>query len=244
MIKIDIETPYKKYPFYLGYDLAKDFDSIFSKNNLKISDKSILIITDNEVASLYLEEIIKVLKARTNKVYVKVILAGESSKNLSNYQEIIEACIEHKLERNSILVGLGGGVIGDITGFVASTYMRGIKFLLIPTTILSHDSSIGGKNAINFGMIKNICGTIYQPDLIMFNTKFIETLPRRQYLSGMVEVILHGVIKDPNFLDWLEMNRKNLINREQKIMQEAIKISAEIKADIVSKDTLEHGERY
>jgi 3-dehydroquinate synthase len=244
LIKIDIETTYKKYPFYLGHEITKSIDSILTKTNLDLSEKPILIITDDEVASLYLDEILRILKARSNKVNVKVIPGGESSKCLLYYQEIIEACIEHKLERDSLLIALGGGVIGDITGFVASTYMRGIKLMLIPTTILSHDSSIGGKNAINFGEAKNICGTIYQPDLILFDTKFIESLPKRQYLSGMAEIILHGVIKDPNFLDWLEINQNKLINREQKTMQEAIKISAKIKADIISKDTLEHGERY
>lgn len=244
MEKFYVETSFKNYPFYLGLEISKNISSILIKNNLDVSDKSILIITDDKVASLYLDEILQSLRANTNKVSVKVIPYGETSKSLLYYQEIIETCIENKLERDSLLIALGGGVIGDITGFVASTYMRGIKLILIPTTILAHDSSIGGKNAINVGEVKNICGTIYQPDLILFDTKFMESLPKRQYLSGMAEVILHGVIKDPNFLEWLEINKSSLINKEQKTMQEAIIKSAKIKADIISKDTLEHGERY
>ncbi|MCA1028622.1 3-dehydroquinate synthase [Cytobacillus kochii] len=243
MFKINIQTIYKNYPFYLGHGITENFHSILSENNIDKSGRAILIITDDVVAPLYLVKLKKILQTTEDKVYIKVLRSGETSKSLSNYQEIINFCIEHRLDRNSLLIGLGGGVIGDITGFVASTYMRGIEFLLIPTTILSHDSCIGGKNGLNFGKSKNICGTIYQPELIIFDTKYIETLSKRQLLSGMVEIILHGVIKDPIFLQWLDDNQKKLMSKDQKTMQEAIKISAEIKADIIRQDTLEHGKR-
>jgi len=170
--------------------------------------------------------------------------AGEGAKNLDTVAGLYAAALESGLDRESAFIALGGGVTGDLTGFAASTYMRGVKFIQMPTTLLAQvDSSVGGKTGVDFAGMKNIVGTFYQPASVIINTDTLKTLPERQVLSGLAEIIKYGIITDESFLKFLEANINSIVALDSQALVHAIGRSCSIKAEIVSKDERDQGIR-
>ena len=212
--------------------------------NLNISEvyDEILILTDENVYNHQLENFINSINVKM--IYEYIVPAGEDSKSLSIYEDIIKYCTKINLSRKSLIIALGGGVIGDLAGFTASTYMRGIDVCQIPTSLLAQvDSSVGGKTGINIGNLKNIIGTFYQPKFTYININALQTLPENEFISGMAEVIKYGVIYDYKLLHYIIENSEKILDKDNEVLNYIIKRSIEIKADIVSKDEKEGGLR-
>lgn len=208
----------------------------------RLNPFKVCVVTDRNVGKIWFEEVSKKI-GLGEKVEKFEIENGEKGKSLSTAKRLWKKLIEEKYTRKSLMLALGGGVVGDVTGFVASTFMRGIYFAQIPTTLLAQvDSSIGGKNGINFHG-KNMIGTFYQPSFTIVDTKFIETLPEDEFLNGMAEVIKYGIICDRKFFDFIEENVEVLRKREAKVLQDVIEKCVKMKVDIVSRDEREEGLR-
>ena len=211
---------------------------------LGFQDRKIAIITDSNVEELYAEEILKLLGTISDKAFVYVIPAGEENKNLDEIRGIYEFLLERRFDRHDLLIALGGGVVGDMCGFAAATYLRGISFIQVPTTLLSQtDSSIGGKTGVDLGGIKNMVGAFYMPKLVYINTSTLGSLDERQYFSGFAEVMKHGLIKDQNYYTWLIENMYEICDKDPEVLNEMIRRSLEIKKAVVEKDPTEQGDR-
>ncbi|HAV89960.1 MAG TPA: 3-dehydroquinate synthase [Eubacterium sp.] len=229
------------------YDIV--FSNSFDQLNRLLSkfllrEKKVCIITDDTIAPLYLDEVKKVFAEVAGFVTEYVINAGEEYKTLRTVEGIYKHLIETKFDRNDYVIALGGGVVGDMTGYVAATYLRGISFIQIPTTLLSQvDSSIGGKTGVDLDGYKNMIGAFYQPKLVYINVSTLKSLNRRIFLSGMGEIIKHGIIKDKDYLNWLRSNNEKIIDRDPEILIQMIKNSCYIKKCVVENDPKEKGER-
>lgn len=233
-LNIHINNASRHYPIYIGTHM---FHSL--KDFIKDDYSSILIITDTHVEELYLQELKENLPAKN--VFTKTIPAGERSKNMNTFNEIHSYLIELGFDRHALIIALGGGMVGDIAGFVASTYMRGIDYIQIPTTILAHDSSVGGKVAINHEHGKNMIGSFYQPQMVVYDTKTFSSLPFREIRSGYAELVKEAFIQDGAFLkDLLSQSLTRLSHGD---MTTHIKKGMEIKSFIVEKDEKETGIR-
>lgn len=238
---IVIDNSYKNFMPSVYEFNNRDIEDLSKININEIYDE-VLIISDENVYNHQLDNFINNIKAKI--VYEYIVLAGEDSKSLSVYEEIIKYCIKINLSRKSLIIALGGGVVGDLAGFVASTYMRGIDVCQIPTSLLSQvDSSVGGKTGINIGNFKNIIGTFYQPKFTYINIDALKTLPHNEFIAGMAEVIKYSIIYDYEFLDYLINNSENILNKDNETLHYMIKKCIEIKVDIVSKDEKEGGLR-
>lgn len=203
-------------------------------------DRKVCIITDTNAGPIYTQEILNVLP----DAGVFTIPAGEEHKNLDTICSIYRFLIDNHYDRNSVLIALGGGVIGDMTGFAAATYLRGIDFIQIPTTLLAQaDSSIGGKTGVDFEGYKNMVGAFKMPILVYENVSTLKTLDGRQFASGFAEVMKHGLIKDEDYYVWLIDNMYEIRERDPKILQKMLYRSNEIKKEVVEKDPYEKGER-
>lgn len=214
----------------------------FKKFNINDIYDQVLIITDENVYKYQMNDFIKSIRARF--IYEYIIPAGEDSKSIETYEKIINYCIRINMSRKSLIVALGGGVVGDLAGFIASTYMRGIDVIQVPTSLLSQvDSSIGGKTGINLGHFKNIIGTFYQPKLTYININALRTLKENEFISNMAEVIKYCAICDFEFLSYLNKNSKNILNREEEYLYYIVKKCAKTKLHIVSQDEKESGIR-
>ena len=235
---------YEKKPCY-NIVIDSNFDSLASNiSELGFEGRRIAIITDSNVKPLYSDEIANALKSVSEKVYVYDIPAGESNKNLNEINKIYKFLIENHFDRHDLLVALGGGVVGDMTGFTAATYLRGVAFVQIPTTLLAQtDSSIGGKTGVDFEGYKNMVGAFYMPRLVYTNISTLNTLSDRQFASGFAEVMKHGLIKDQNFYTWLIENMYEISDKDQDVLMEMICRSCEIKKSVVEKDPTEKGDR-
>jgi 3-dehydroquinate synthase len=205
--------------------------------------KKLFIITDENVAPLYLERVERALVEQGYATVLEIVPAGEQAKSFAVYERVITAAIEAGLDRKSVVLALGGGVVGDLAGFVAATYMRGIPFVQIPTTLLAHDSSVGGKVAINHPLGKNLIGAFHQPLLVLYDTNTLLSLPKREVAAGFAEVIKHGLISDEAFVAWLEEHAEALRQLEADSTAEAIRRGCAIKAHVVSADETEQGLR-
>ena len=238
---IVIDNSYKNFTSSV-YEFNNKVIDDLSKININEIYDEVLIISDENVYNHQLDKFINNIKVKT--VYEYIVLAGEDSKSLLVYEDIIKYCISINLSRKSLIIALGGGVVGDLAGFIASTYMRGIDVCQIPTSLLAQvDSSVGGKTGINIGNFKNIIGTFYQPKFTYINIESLKTLPHNEFISGMAEVIKYSVIYDYDFLDYLIDNSENILKKDSEILSYIIKKCIEIKADIVSKDEKEGGLR-
>lgn len=207
-------------------------------------EQKICIVTDSNVAEVYADQVRSLLETEFQTVLVHAFKAGESSKNVETVNKLYEALILNHFDRNDILVALGGGVVGDLTGFTAATYLRGIDFIQVPTTLLSQvDSSIGGKTGVDFLQYKNMVGAFYQPRLVYMNLSVLKTLPREQIVSGMGEIIKHGLIKDRSYYEWLKEHQKEIEELQPDIMEEMIYRSCNIKREVVERDPKEKAER-
>lgn len=206
--------------------------------------KKVLIVTDTNVEKLYADEVYKLLYGVGYKVKVFAFKAGEENKGFDSVMEICRACFEHDMDRTSMIVALGGGVVGDMAGFAAAIYMRGIRFIQVPTTLLSQsDSSVGGKTGIDFCGGKNIIGAFYQPKLVYINVSTLSTLPEREFVSGMGEVIKHGIIRDADFFNFLDDNVELVKSLNPITLIKMDKRNCVIKADVVEEDEKENGLR-
>lgn len=234
MNEIKVKTKTHQYPIYLGYDIYKNLEQYIATDY-----SSILIITDENVEKLYLDEILSSLKR--NSVYTKVVRPGEQSKTIDVFYELHTYLIEVGCDRRSLIIALGGGVVGDLAGFVAATYMRGIDYIQLPTTLLAHDSSVGGKVAINHQYGKNLMGSFYAPRLVVYDIKTLQSLPLKEIRSGYAELIKEALIADNHFFESLITNSLQSLNC--KLIQNYIRKGITIKASIVEQDEKENGIR-
>ena len=230
----------RSYPIHIGAGLLARAELIVGK----LPKKQAAIITNTAVAPLYLAPLQRALEARGVVVFPITLPDGEAHKNWETLNRIFDALTEHRCERGAALIALGGGVIGDLAGFAAAAYLRGVPYIQVPTTLLAQvDSSVGGKTAINHPLGKNMIGAFHQPLAVITDTDTLATLPPREYAAGLAEVIKYGLIRDPAFFDWLEKNMARLMKREAEPLTHAIERSCVIKAEIVALDERENGVR-
>lgn len=240
MTKVKVELGANSYDISIGENIftaAADF--IAASNFTKI-----LLVTDNIVHDKYAETLMNIFESRGINYDVVIIPAGELSKTLPYAEILYTAAIESKLDRKSAIVALGGGVVGDLAGFVAATYLRGINFIQVPTTLLAQvDSSVGGKTAVNHKLGKNLIGAFYQPRAVFIDIATLKTLPERELKAGLAEVVKYGVISDEKFFSFFEENVDKILSRDAQILAQIVKRSCEIKAEVVSLDEKETGLR-
>ncbi|OUS27775.1 3-dehydroquinate synthase [Thalassotalea sp. 42_200_T64] len=238
MADLIVSLAERSYPIYIESGLLSD-NSPLTKH---IASKRVCIVTNDVVAPLYLASLKQQLSAYT--VDELILADGEVQKNLANFEVIMAHLLANGHGRDSTLIALGGGVIGDITGFAAACYQRGIDFIQIPTTLLSQvDSSVGGKTAVNHPLGKNMIGAFYQPKAVLIDIDSLSTLPIREFNAGMAEVIKYGILGDKPFFDWLQTNKQAIKANDSKILAEMIQRCCQAKADIVSEDEKEAGVR-
>jgi len=238
MISLKVNLGERSYPICIGHNLL-DQGELLTQH---IPGNSALIISDENVAPLYLDKVESALNDIRHQSLV--LPAGEEHKNLDVLNTIYDRLLENRFDRNTTLIALGGGVVGDITGFAAASYQRGVHLVQIPTTLLSQvDSSVGGKTAVNHPLGKNMIGAFYQPKTVIADTQTLNTLEDRQLSSGIAEVIKYGLIRDIEFLEWLENNIDKLLDRDSEALAYAIKRSCQNKAEIVAADEKESGQR-
>lgn len=207
-------------------------------------EQRVCIVTDSNVEPLYAKEVQTLLGEAFETVIVHTFPAGEANKNLETVYGLYETLIEAHFDRRDLLVALGGGVVGDLCGFTAATYLRGIDFIQVPTTLLSQvDSSIGGKTGVDFQQYKNMVGAFYQPKLVYMNLSVLKSLPQKQIVSGMGEIIKHGLIKDAAFYEWLNGHHDDILSLQPEIVEEMVARSCDIKREVVEIDPTEKGDR-
>jgi len=240
-IKVKIsEKPAYDYPIFIGENLLQNAQELISRYT---KAKRLLVVTNKTIFALYPDAL------KLENAEFLVLEDGEQYKNFDTYKLIMEKALEMRLERKDALVTFGGGVVGDITGFCAATYLRGIDFIQIPTTLLAQvDSSVGGKVAINTHFGKNLVGAFYQPKLVLADTSTLKTLDNRQFKTGLSEVVKYSFIEktakcDYGFMDFLSKNSDKIKKREPEILKQMIKICCEIKAKVVNEDERESGLR-
>lgn len=212
--------------------------------SLSVRERRLCVVTDSTVEALYSETVIAQLRPICKEVHLFVFPAGEASKNLDTVRKLYEFLIQNHYDRNDMLVALGGGVVGDLCGFTAATYLRGIRFIQVPTTLLSQvDSSIGGKTGVDFDAYKNMVGAFHMPQLVYTAATSLLTLTEEQFTCGMGEVIKHGLIMDADYYAWLKEHREEILARDLSICEQMILISCRIKRDVVEQDPTEQGIR-
>ncbi|MCR5747866.1 MAG: 3-dehydroquinate synthase [Lachnospiraceae bacterium] len=230
-----------------GYDICFEHDFKSLADLLKtigFEKRRICIVSDDNVFPLYGEAVENELKKISEDIYNVIFKAGEENKNLDTIKDIYKALIGYKLDRKDLIVALGGGVTGDMAGYAAATYLRGIDFIQIPTTLLScTDSSIGGKTGVDFDEFKNMVGAFHMPRLVYINLATLKSLSAREFASGMGEVIKHGLIKDARYYEWIINHFTEINDRDLDTLSYMIKRSCEIKAEVVENDPTELGER-
>ena len=229
------------------YDIVieKDFSQLGTAfSRLNVTGRKICIVTDSNVGPLYAKAVQEVLETTGNQIFVYTFAAGEESKNLNTVQDLYEFLIENHFDRKDMLAALGGGVVGDLTGFTAATYLRGISFIQIPTSLLAQvDSSIGGKTGVDFRAYKNMVGAFHQPKLVYMNMSVLKSLSKRLFNSGFGEIIKHGLIKDKEYYNWLKDNAESIKALDTDALEHMIYVSCNIKREVVENDPKEKGER-
>tara|TARA_B110000879_G_scaffold199391_1_gene272234 strand:+ start:353 stop:1426 length:1074 start_codon:yes stop_codon:yes gene_type:complete len=233
-----VELGDRSYPIFIGDGLMQLSKLLASH----IHGQQVLVVTNETVAPLYLEALLDNLSAYS--VETVILPDGEMYKNIEELNTIFNVLLTKKYNRTATLVALGGGVVGDMTGFAAACYQRGVNFLQIPTTLLAQvDSSVGGKTAVNHRLGKNMIGAFYQPQCVIVDTSLLDTLPDRQFKAGLAEVVKYGLISDPDFFDWMEKNITKLLERDPAALCFAIEKSCANKAKIVARDERENDVR-
>ena len=239
-IKLRINTKTQEYPIIIGSNLLSNISKIMKDNS--VHSKQCLLLIDKNISK---KIILRIKKSLTKKnVYVHFFKANEISKNINSINKILDILLNKNFSRNDCLISVGGGITGDIGGFAASLFKRGMKFINIPTTLLSQvDSSIGGKTGVNTKYGKNLIGSFYQPNLVITDIEFLKTLPKREIICGYGEILKHSLIANKNFYNFLNKNSKNIINLYSPFLEKAIYESCKIKKDVVQKDEKEKGLR-
>lgn len=242
MRTLRVELGERSYPIYIGSGLLAELGSYLQKH--EVSTKStLMVVTDTHVAPLYLNQIVNQLQDQGYRVVTSVVTAGEKAKSLSVFEDVMTVAIQGGLDRNSAVLALGGGVVGDLAGFVAASYMRGIKFVQIPTTILAHDSSVGGKVAVNHPLAKNMIGAFHQPVMVLYDVDTLQSLPMRDVKAGYSEMIKHGLIWDEGFADWCLEHAESLLSLNREDLAYGLERGCAVKAAVVSDDERENGLR-
>jgi len=239
-IKLTINTKSQKYPIIIGSNIVKNISKIIKDNNLNF--QKFLLIVDTNISKKVISEIKKSLNKKVT--YVSRLKASETLKNQNSVNKILDILLKKNFSRDDCLISIGGGITGDITGFAASLFKRGLKFINVPTTLLSQvDSSIGGKTGINTKYGKNLIGTFYQPNLVISDINFLKTLPKREIICGYGEIFKHSLISDKKFFNFLNKNTDKILKLSTPFILKAIYISCKIKKKIVEKDEKEKGLR-
>ncbi len=235
---------YQKKPCY-DIVFTQSFDDLWKElEELGAAEKRLCIVTDSNVDKLYGDALMGCIQDKCLKAAKYVIPAGEENKNLDNIKELYKFLIQEEFDRKDMLLALGGGVIGDMTGFAAATYLRGIDFVQIPTTLLAQaDSSIGGKTGVDFDGYKNMVGAFKMPRLVYMNVAVLKSLEDRQFFSGFAEIMKHGIIKDAMFYEWLIEKMYEICGRDLDVLEEMVMKSCSIKKMVVEKDPTEQGDR-
>ncbi|WP_433946438.1 3-dehydroquinate synthase [Paenibacillus sp. SN-8-1] len=237
-----VELGERSYPIYIGSGLLNDLGSYLQKHGIT-TKSTLLIVTDDNIAPLYLEKTLHMLQQSGYRVVTSIVTAGEKAKSLSVFENVMTAAIEGGLDRNSAVLALGGGVVGDLAGFVAASYMRGVRFVQIPTTILAHDSSVGGKVAVNHPLAKNMIGAFHQPVMVLYDVDTLQSLPMREVKAGYSEMIKHGLIWDEAFAEWCLDHAESLLSLNRDDLAYGLERGCAIKAAVVSEDERENGLR-
>ena len=238
MTTLTVDLGERSYPIYIGSSLLGD------KELLKpyIPGNSALIVTNETVAPLYLEKTQSMLSGLRHEAVI--LPDGEKYKNLEVLNQIYDSLLRNRFDRNTTVIALGGGVVGDMAGFAAASYQRGVHLIQIPTTLLSQvDSSVGGKTGVNHALGKNMIGAFYQPRAVIADTDTLDTLPDRELSAGIAEIIKYGLICNAEFFAWLEQNIQALLNRDKPALSYAIEVSCRTKAEVVAADERESGKR-
>lgn len=238
MSTVNVQLGERSYPIHIGAGLLSQGSDLLSS----FCTKRVVVVTNTTVGPLYLAKIEQLLG---DKHLASIVIEdGEQFKTLQQYEVVMTELLRLHAARDTTLLALGGGVIGDLTGFVAATFQRGVPFVQVPTTLLSQvDSSVGGKTAVNHPLGKNMIGAFYQPKAVIIDTDTLKTLPEREFAAGMAEVIKYGIIEDAAFFDWLEQNQHAIADNNDSALQHIIRRCCEIKADVVAKDEREGGVR-
>ena len=240
MRTLNVELAERSYPIRIGAGLLADPGLILPW----LKTRRVAVITNDVVGPLYLAPFVAGLAAQGVRVTPIVLPDGEAHKDWTTLNLIFDGLLADRCDRSTTLIALGGGVVGDMVGFAAATYQRGVPFIQVPTTLLSQvDSSVGGKTAINHPLGKNMVGAFYQPRLVLADISTLDTLPDRELKAGLAEVIKYGLIRDLPFLDWIEANLERLLARDREALVEAVERSCRNKAEVVAADETEQGER-
>ena len=239
-LSINVDLGERSYPILIGPQLLAD-PALLARH---IPGRQVAIVSNTTVGPLYLAGVAQALRGAGREVIEIILPDGEQYKTQESLMQVYDALLANRCDRKTTLVALGGGVIGDLTGYAAASYMRGVPFVQIPTTLLAQvDSSVGGKTGINHPLGKNMIGAFYQPRAVLADTATLATLPQRQLAAGLAEVIKHGAIIDAAFFDWIEKNIAQLVAGERAALAHAVARSCEIKADVVRQDEREGGLR-
>ena len=238
---VEVELGDRTYPIYIGSGLLAGGDLL----RKHVPGNTALVVTNETVAPLYLDRVVAAL-SEGGEIRVEVVILpdGEEHKNMDVLMKVFDKALDARLDRQTTFVALGGGVIGDMTGFAAASYQRGVHFVQIPTTVMAMvDSSVGGKTGVNHPSGKNMIGAFYQPKCVLIDTETLSTLPDREYASGMAEVVKYGLIRDADFFEWLEKHVDALMKRDDALVVRAIERSCVNKAKVVALDEREGGVR-
>ena len=240
MESLNVALSGRVYPINIGRGLLENCGLLLPQ----LRQPKVAVVTNTTVAPLYLQRFSNSLRNAGVEVVEIVLPDGEQYKHWESLNTIFDVLLEQRCERSTTLIALGGGVIGDMTGFAAASYQRGVPFIQVPTTLLAQvDSSVGGKTAINHPRGKNMIGAFYQPKLVLIDTDLLNTLPDRQLRAGLAEIIKIGLIRDLAFLEWLEVNLERILERDPNALEYAICCSCKNKAEVVVADEHENGER-
>jgi 3-dehydroquinate synthase len=234
-----VELGERSYPIVIGQGLLTKAGTYFRDRGASVHSP-VLLVTDETVARLYADRVEEALRAEGYRVARAVVPAGESSKSLAMFERLITAALEAGLDRRSTIAALGGGVVGDLAGFAAAAYMRGVRFVQMPTTILAHDSSVGGKVAVNHPLAKNIIGAFHQPALVLYDLDTLASLPPREVRAGLAEVVKEALIWDEAFVHWCDEHSASLLALEPDALGYALYEGCRIKAAVVSRDEREN----
>jgi len=236
---VEVQLGERSYPIHIG-------QGVLTGDLLRrhVTGNQVAVVTNDVVAPLWLPRLEAALDGTNVRADVFVLPDGEVAKTLENYAALIDFLIAHRHNRSTTVIALGGGVVGDVAGFAAATYQRGVALVQIPTTLLAQvDSSVGGKTAVNHRAGKNLIGAFHQPSAVIIDTDFLDTLPARELRAGLAEVLKYGIIRDRAFFDWLAEHAAALLRREQDVITRAISRSCEVKAAVVAADEREAGPR-
>ncbi|GAB6990300.1 3-dehydroquinate synthase [Paenibacillus pini] len=242
MRTVQVELGERSYPIYIDSGLLGQAGTYLEQHGLT-KKSPLLIVTDDHVAPHYLGKLEAQLQDHGYTTVSAIVKSGEASKSLSVFEDVMTVAIKGGLDRSSAVLALGGGVVGDLAGFVAASYMRGIKFVQIPTTILAHDSSVGGKVAINHPLAKNMIGAFHQPEFVLYDLETLQSLPPRDVSAGLSEMIKHGLIQDADFAKWCKEHAQQLLALDAETLGYGLERGCSIKAHVVSQDEREGGLR-